>query len=232
MLGVIVLFGVSWGILRMFGHPIADLGMSPTKRRLLQFLLGMALFAVMSLGYFTVLSKVLDATLERNSAYSFTDLLYSCWWVFRSVLYEELLFRGALLILLMRYFGSLRGVLLSAVVFGVYHWYSYEVVGNIPAMIQTFILTGTGGWIFGYAFYKTRSLYLQTGLHFGWNVITIVLFSQGPLGNQILIYHATNALGDLGGLMAFLFQLIVLPVAGYLVVRCAGVSGEALRVKR
>ncbi|WP_189603592.1 hypothetical protein [Salinimicrobium marinum] len=39
------------------------------------------------------------------------------------------------------------------------------------------------------------SLYLPIGLHFGWNLVTITIFSQGPSGDQLLISSTENTLG-------------------------------------
>ncbi len=54
-------------------------------------------------------------------------------------------------------------------------------------MTYILLLTAAGGWMFSYAYAKTRSLYAPTGLHLGWNLVTAVVFSSGPVGNQLLL---------------------------------------------
>ena len=58
--------------------------------------------------------------------------------------------------------------------------------GIVP-MTYVLLVTGAGGWMFAYAFAKTKSILAPIGLHFGWILISIVLFSAGPLGNQLFI---------------------------------------------
>ncbi|WP_324719604.1 CPBP family intramembrane glutamic endopeptidase [Salinimicrobium sp. HB62] len=148
------------------------------------------------------------------------DFLKGSWWTLRSVLYEELLFRGALLFLALKYLGKFRGVFLSATVFGIYHWFSYNVFGDLVQMIYTFIITGTGGVVFAYAYNMTRSLYLPIGLHLGWNYVTIVIFSQGLLPeDQFLISSSENEIGIFGSIVSLLYQVVLFPVLSFLLVR-------------
>jgi hypothetical protein len=80
-------------------------------------------------------------------------------------------------------------------------------------MMYVFLLTGAGGWMFAYAFAKTKSLFAPLGLHFGWIVVSIVVFSSGPLGNSL--YVLKEDAGELGGwaqLLFFLWQTVFIPV--------------------
>ena len=54
-------------------------------------------------------------------------------------------------------------------------------------MAYVLLVTGSGGWMFSYAFAQTRSLYASTGLHLGWNLVAAVVFSSGPIGSQLLL---------------------------------------------
>jgi len=69
------------------------------------------------------------------------------------------------------------------------------------------------------------------GLHFGWIVVSIVVFSVGPLGNQLLIPEGEAV--ELGGwttLLFFLWQAAVTPgiVTWYLLKRYAVPQNKAL----
>ena len=66
-------------------------------------------------------------------------------------------------------------------------WFSYEVFGAPVQMIYVFVLTGMFGLMLAYAFAKTGSLFLPVALHLGWNLTTGMVFSNGPLGEQLLI---------------------------------------------
>jgi membrane protease YdiL (CAAX protease family) len=131
------------------------------------------------------------------------------------VLYEELIFRGALLYILIKKLGVKAACILSAIGFGIYHWFTSGAMGNPWQMIFIFLMTGIWGVMFAVAFAKTRSLYLPVGLHFGWNFVNIVIFSQGPLGKQFLIGNGTEKLGGVLSVIVFLFQLFAVPLLMY-----------------
>lgn len=79
-------------------------------------------------------------------------------------------------------------------------------------MIPVFILTFVAGLLFAHSFVQTKSMYLQIGLHLGWNIVTIIVFSQGPLGQQYLIASNGQEIGILMTLVLFAFQLLALPI--------------------
>jgi hypothetical protein len=99
----------------------------------------------------------------------------------------ELLFRGYLLWLAIRYLGKNRGVILSAVAFGIYHWFSYGVLGALQPMVWVFLLTSAAGLLFAYAYALTGSILAPFGLHMGNNVVSVLIFSDGPRDAQWLI---------------------------------------------
>jgi membrane protease YdiL (CAAX protease family) len=219
MLAITIILILSWAVLRFGGENLSVLGLFPTRRKGLQILVGFLPAALLAGSYFLIILLALDAKVTVNEAYSGLEFANGFWWTLRSVLYEELLFRGALLVLAIKYLGAVRGLILSSVVFGVYHWFSYNVIGDVVQMINTFLLTGAGGLAFAYAFLKTRSLYLPVGLHFGWNLITIAIFSQGPLGEQLLISSTENTLNGWWGLFSFSYQIILMPLLTYLCIK-------------
>ncbi|NNK76373.1 MAG: CPBP family intramembrane metalloprotease, partial [Maribacter sp.] len=79
-------------------------------------------------------------------------------------MFEELIFRGAILYILIKKIGVNWACIISAIAFGIYHWFSYQMFGRgmIP-MIYVFLLTGAAGWMFAYAFARTRSIYAPLG---------------------------------------------------------------------
>jgi len=81
----------------------------------------------------------------------------------------------------------LKAMIISAVAFGIYHWFSYEQLGNYQQMAITFISTGTFGLLLAYAYYKTASLFVPIAIHFGWNLVNGFIFSQGSVGNGVFI---------------------------------------------
>ena len=89
-------------------------------------------------------------------------------------------------------------------------------------MAYIFLVTGAGGWMFAYAFAKTKSLFAPTGLHLGWNLVTAIVFSSGPIGNQWLIEQGQGVYpSEWYTLLFFSLQAIVAPgiVTWYLYIR-------------
>ena len=214
MLGLLVVCIVSWLILWFFSKEhITALGISPTGRRLTEFSMGLVFMAVLCAINLVGQAYLQDIRYVLNADFSVWDGLEGIWWTFKSALFEELVFRGAILYMLIKKIGTIKACVIDAIAFGVYHWFSYGMFGGplIP-MIYIFLLTGASGWMFAYAFARTKSLYAPMGLHFGWILVSIVVFSQGPLGDQLLFPRGEAV--DLSGwatLVFFLLQAVAIP---------------------
>ncbi|HET8885913.1 MAG TPA: CPBP family intramembrane glutamic endopeptidase, partial [Salinimicrobium sp.] len=175
-------------------------------------------------GTFCVLDQYLEAFLKSstwilNENITGGIILKSFWWDVKSVLTEELIFRGALLYILIRKIGSRKSILISAIAFGIYHWFSYGVLGNAVAMILAFMGTGLMGYAWAWAFSKTRSIMLPFGLHLGWNFFYNTIFSNGPLGELFLISKGGNELADWISLLNFVSGLVIVPILVLIYVR-------------
>jgi membrane protease YdiL (CAAX protease family) len=224
MLGVIVVFILSWLLLWFFSREhITALGITPTGQRLKEFSFGLIIMAILCTINLVWQSYFKGFTYAINPEYGIRDGMHGTWWTFKAALFEELIFRGAILYLLIKKIGVVRACIIASIAFGIYHWFSYNIFGRgIIPMIYVFLVTGAGGWMFAYAFAKTKSLYAPLGLHFGWIVISIVFLSSGPLGDSLFIPDAEGV--EMGGwvqLFFFLFQAVIIPgmVTWYLVKR-------------
>ncbi|MEM7762593.1 MAG: CPBP family intramembrane glutamic endopeptidase [Pseudomonadota bacterium] len=194
-------------------EPLTVLGIIPTRRRVIECISGMCFMALVGVINFMWQAHFKDVSYQINPDYQLGQLIGGSFWVLSAVIYEEFLFRGALLYLLIRYFGVVKACLLSSIAFGVYHWFSYELFGSrLILMIYIFLVTGAGGWMFAFAFAKTRSLFAPLGLHLGWNLVAAVVFSSGPLGEQWLVQQGEGAYSsDWITLLFFTLQAIVAP---------------------
>lgn len=211
MIGItICLFG-TWILLKLTNTKFAVLGFKPNSERLLQAAAGFGFSIFAALLYYFLTLWQLDASLDINSEFGFSDLLQGSFWTLRSVIFEELIWRGVLLYLLIRYIGVRNGIIVSAITFGIFHWFSYEILGNYGQMLAVFLLTGIAGIMFGYAYALTGSLYLPLSLHFGWNFVSIIIFSQGSLGDQFLKVSTSNQVEGILSLLFFLVQMVILP---------------------
>lgn len=220
MIGLLVELLLSWLLLWFFErqNPLI-LGISPTKTRLFQFIGGFGVAAAICAIYFYLQTIFSETHWSLNENFSFLNGLSGFWWTLKSVLFEELIFRGALLYIAIKTIGLRRACMLSAIAFGIYHWFSFNAFGNPAQMIFVFLLTGIWGLMFAYAFAITKSLFLPIGLHLGWNLMNIVVFSQGPLGDQFLISSGGVAINTLASIGIMVFQIVGLPLIVYFLLR-------------
>jgi membrane protease YdiL (CAAX protease family) len=188
MIGIIIQLCLSWLIVWIVEKKnLSVLGFYPSKSRLLDFILYFLIAAAFcSLG-FVMKMYFGDPVWRVNPDLSASLVMKGVLWNIKSVLFEELIFRGILLYILIKRLGALKAIIVSAVSFGIYHWFSFGVVGSIVPMIVTFLMTGTMGLLLAYGYSKTFSLYIPIGIHLGWNITQTFIFSQGPIGNGVLI---------------------------------------------
>lgn len=179
--------------------------LQPASTRTKEFSIGLLLAAI-----FCVLSKLAVSQLSGSGwmvskSISVNKVVFSILYDLNSVLSEELLFRGVLLYLLIKYLTPQKGIVISAIVFGIYHWFSLGVFGNLMAMLVVFLVTGLMGFVFATAYEKTKSIMLPIGIHLGWNWISNTVFSGGPNGIRIL--EPTNVIRLEG--VNFFFSLVL-----------------------
>ncbi|GHF98049.1 CPBP family intramembrane glutamic endopeptidase [Thalassotalea marina] len=214
MIGLVVLLFISWALLKwLVQEPITVLGILPTKTRLLECVLGIVIMGCFAAINFVWQAHFKNIHYQINPSYDWLALLDASYWLFKSVAFEELVFRGAILYLLIQRIGSIKACILSAIAFGIYHWFSYGLFGaHLVLMIYIFLLTASGGWMFAFAFAKTKSIYAPLGLHFGWNFVTAVVFSSGAIGNQWLVPQGEAIeFNNLLTLLFFSLQAIIIP---------------------
>ncbi len=210
MIGPILLI-VSWLLLRLEGKRLDALGFNEPKRRSLEFGLSFLLAGVVAAAQQLGLSAATAVPWKLNPSADAALILHSIRWNLNSVLFEEFIFRGYLLYQAIRWLGIKRGVLLGASAFGIYHWFSYGVFGNPAMMLFIFLFTGAFGLMLALAFAKTQSLAAPIGLHLGWNFVSYLGFSTGPLGAALLVPADGAPKMNATGLSSFLLNL-ALPV--------------------
>jgi membrane protease YdiL (CAAX protease family) len=188
MLGIIVQLAISWLLVWLFEKGNLNvLGFFPTKRRLLDFGLFFLITAACCSSDFFMRMLFAKQEWEFNPNFSSSLMLTGIWWNIKSVLFEELIFRGILFYILIKKLGAAKAIIISATAFGVYHWFSQEVIGNITQMAITFLITGIMGLLYAYGYAKTFSLYIPSAIHLGWNLTRSVIFSEGNIGDQLFV---------------------------------------------
>jgi membrane protease YdiL (CAAX protease family) len=216
MIGIIIILLLSWLLLWLIEKKgLTALGLWITKKRLKDFLIGFVMASLICAIYNAINTYLANNFWILNDRISMNMLFNSIWWIVKSVLFEELIFRGALLYIAINKLGGKWACILSAVAFGVYHWFSYGAFGNPFRMLIVLLMTGIFGWVLAFAFKITRSIYLPIAIHLGWNIVNIFIFSNGPLGLQLMIKANDNRMEGLISLFPFLFQIFALPLLIY-----------------
>ena len=93
---------------------------------------------------------------------------------------EEMLFRGYGFQILMAAAGPFAAIVPVGVLFALMH------TGNPNAVWFGIVNTAGFGILFGYAYFRTRDLWLPIGLHFGWN-FTLPLFGVNVSGLRMVV---------------------------------------------
>ncbi len=186
MLGLLVIIIVSWMLLHFFEkESIEVLGIVPSQKRMLQFLIGFVFIALITLSMICIQTVVKSVSWEQKPVNY--GLIYEAFiYHLRSALTEDLVFRGAILYILISRLGAKWGILISALCFGVYHVFSYGMTGGaIIPIIYVILVTGFSGYVWAYSFDKTKSILFALGLHLGSNLVLTLFFPLQPYGELL-----------------------------------------------
>lgn len=188
MLGIIVQLAISWLIIWIYEKGnLSFLGFYPTKKRILDFILFFLITAFCCSSGFFLRMYFGKEEWKWNESLTTIIALNSIWWNIKSVLFEELIFRGVLFYILIKKLGVSKAIIISSIAFGIYHWFSQEVFGQPVQMAITFLLTGIMGALYAYGYTKSFSLFIPCALHLGWNLTQGFIFSQGPIGKGMFV---------------------------------------------
>ncbi len=188
MMGILVQLLISWLLVWLIQKKdLRVLGWKPTRNRLLHFIVCFLVTATCCATAFLIRTIFTEDRWQLNPLLTGWLLLDGIWWNIKSVLYEELIFRGVILYILIKRLGAIKAIVISAVSFGIYHWFSFEILGNVMQMVFVFIITGLMGMVLAYGYAKTFSLYIPCAIHLGWNITQNFIFSSGPIGAGIFV---------------------------------------------
>lgn len=158
----------NWLTMRIFDRrPLGDIGLRGGKASVRNFVLGIVLSGVAG-------ALMLAAPLIAGSAHfalrphvgvALGSVVFYFVLLFCGAAGEEMIFRGYAFQLLVDKIGPFATVLPVAVIFGLAH------SSNPHASVLGVINTMLWGILLGYAFLRSRDLWLPIGLHYGWNVV-------------------------------------------------------------
>jgi membrane protease YdiL (CAAX protease family) len=198
MLGLLVIIVISWGLLYLIERKnIEVLGIIPYPNRIFQFLIGMVFIILLNLLVIYIESIVLNVDWELKRGINYKLIFESFIYHIRSALTEDLVFRGAILYILISRIGGEKAILISAIFFGVYHVFSYGMTGDrIIAILYIVLITGFTGYVWGYTFYKTKSIMLALGFHLGHNLLMTLFYESTPYGELVFVELSKTNLID------------------------------------
>ena len=186
MLGLLVIIVISWLLLHFIEKKnIEVLGIIPNLNRAIQFVIGFIAIVVIVLVNIYIETMLLKVEWQPESI-NYSAIFDAFVYHIRSALTEDLVFRGAILYILIQRIGAIKAIWISAIVFGVYHWFSYGIIGErIILLAYVLLVTGFTGYVWAYSFYKTKSIMLGLGFHLGVNFINACFFESQPYGELI-----------------------------------------------
>ena len=153
MIGIVVQLAVSWLVVWLFEKGNLNcLGLLPAKKKLTDFVLFFSITAACSVLSFLLQMLIARQSWQLNPDINLLLIMKGTWFVIKSVLFEELIFRGVLLYILIKKMGAVKAIFISAAAFGMYHWFSHELWGNPVQMAIEFFYfwcygIGTGLWV-------------------------------------------------------------------------------------
>lgn len=220
MLGLLVIIVISGFLLYVFEKEnIHVLGVFPVREKTTQFLIGFGVIMLISLVNILIEKFVLKVEWQLAS-FDYRTILSALWYHFKSALTEDLVFRGAILYILIKRLSANKAIVMSAIVFGVYHWFSYGIIGErVILLAYVFLITGFTGYVWAFTFYKTKSIMLGLGFHLGVNFINACFFTSQPYGELLFQVVSKVNLQDWNWLWFHLFKGLFPSVATLIFVK-------------
>ena len=144
---------------------LSDLGLGWTPTALREFLTGAGIAAGAAAIILTGPLAVGAAHFEQapGSEHPWSSLIFVVIVLLFGAAGEEMLFHGYAFQLLIRSLGVFATILPISIIFGLAH------LGNQNTSRLAIFNTILWGILFGYAYWRTKALWLPIGLHFGWN---------------------------------------------------------------
>ncbi len=196
-------------------RPFVDIGLRVTPASAAHLALGVALGggAAALLLLAPLLAGTGHLTLRPHSEFTWPTLAFYLVTLFFAAAGEEMIFRGYAFQFLIEKIGPFGCVLPVGVIFGLVH------TSNPSATPLSVLNTALWGVLLGYAFLRSRDLWLPIGMHFGWNAV-LPLFGVNLSGLTIEVTRyfykwdltplwSGGAYGPEGGLLTTIFAAIL-----------------------
>jgi len=227
---LLMIFRLTWwlavaALVALVDPPGITRFLRPDQHQAIYFLKGLAIgSAVMAATVLTIVF-VGDAQIHSSQGTAAVRTAYGVAWFLAEILGaagEEVLYRGLLLILVMRLFGTRTAIVISALAFMAGHG------ANPGASAVWMFRLALAGLLLAYSVFRSGTIWWATGYHAGWNFASAPLFGavgsgyfdRGsvftffPSGNVLI---TGGSVGPEGSVLAFLavvmgFGFLVLTV--------------------
>ena len=222
MLGLLIIIVISWILLYFIENKNIDvLGIVPNKKRSVQFVIGLLFIAFVSLLKIFIEQLILKVNWQLNSHINYSLIFDAFIYHLRSALTEDLMYRGAILYILIQRLGAKWALLISAIFFGVYHVFSYGMLGErIVPIAYIILITGVTGYVWAYTFYKTKSIIMGLSFHLGSNLVMSFFYPSNPFGELLFTeLSRTNFASEWNNLWFLLFNGLFPSIVTYIFVR-------------
>ncbi len=197
------------------GRPLADLGLATGRGGGRNFLIGALLGGGLAAAMLTapLLAGTGHLAPRQGGTFSWISLGFYLAILIFGAAGEEMIYRGYAFQLLVEKIGPFATVLPVGVLFGFAH------ASNPSATKLSVFNTALWGILLGFAFLRSRDLWLPIGLHYGWNVV-LPLFGVNLSGLTIditrYVYQwdlaplwSGGAYGPEGGLLTTIFVIVL-----------------------
>lgn len=209
MIGILVQLAISWLLIWLFEKGnLGVLGLMPTKKRLLDFALFFLITVACAVSGFLLKMLIAKQSWMLNPNINGRAIVQAVWFTIKSVLFEEFIFRGVFLYMLIKKLGAAKAIIISGIAFGIYHWFSHELWGNPVQMAIEFFMTGIMGLVLAYGYAKSFSLFIPIAIHLGWNIVQMVIFSGNTIGPQLFIEVMPRPVVTISYVSFFAMQLL------------------------
>jgi uncharacterized protein len=167
--------GLSWIFVRFVDHfDFSALGLTLRRGFASELVLGFAIGTVLQLIVLAILAATHSVHYSLAGGYG----PYFWRWVAQNTLLfivaatvEELSFRGYALKWLIRSVGAPAALVMSGTVFGIAHWF------NLGATFFSTLNTALAGILLAIPYVRTRSMWIQIGVHWSWNLAMATIVS-------------------------------------------------------
>lgn len=198
MVGILVILAISWLLLHFLQNKnLSILGFLPVKTVLAHFSIGFILIILIRFIFLFIESELKSFEWTLNPDFKMEAVLASFWYHFKSALTEELVFRGAILYIMIERIGAKRATVISAIIFGIYHWFSFGMFGSgVVPMAYVFLITGFVGYVWAYTYEKTNSIMMPFGFHLAANFFLTFYLPNQPYGELLYTISGMAELGE------------------------------------